>query len=417
MFDRDLRRGWWFTIHKWVGIVAGLWILLLALTGAVIAFHGELRSALEKGLYRTGRCDVVPRFDLMEQAVVKAFPDFDIRRVERENIYCDESYRFIIGEKNSASPISGTLWDTEVFVDPGDGRIIGSRPWLSVVQAAYQFHGFLLTGMAGRQVLGFLGLILLTNVIAGVVVWWPRSGKIALAFRVRWKGRAQVLFRDLHNVAGACAVPVLGLMLVTGLSLTFPEPVQKFLRLFADSQEVEKTATTDRQESRAVLSDLHNEMASITAQHLAAADQGPPKRAGLQAVYDSMEEALPGHVPIRIYYPTGAVGGFFFYVSQGAGGGFSTTVTGYLNPFTARLFFRNDEHQQEVFQWWVNWSFFAHSGKYFGLAGRIVVFVMAVILVGLVATGLYLWLARPIPVPRRSKDRIPSSTSIPSENT
>lgn len=388
-------------LHKWIGIVFGIWIFLMGVTGALIAFHAELRTALAPSLFRTGDCGAVPRFDLMEAAVRAAYPEYKLRRIERENRYCDESYRFIVGRHDATSTTYGPLADTEVFVDPRDGRILGSEPWLGVIQTAYQLHGFLLSGRVGRTVLGFLGLILLVNVICGLVVWWPAKSKVPLrrrlaaSLKVRWNSRPRMLLRDLHKVAGVCTILVFGLILITGLSLTFPEPTQRFLRLFADAPASEASSGASPARGRAVLSDLHAGMARITRMQQGSPGQQPPERVGAQQIYDTMQRTLPGNVPIRIYFPSGAMGGFFFYISQRPErDDYSTTFTAYLNPFDATVFYRSDHHREHAFQWWVTWSLFAHSGRFFGLPGRIVALLMGLILAGLVVTGFYVWLAK-----------------------
>ena len=63
-------RQYWLSLHKWVALTIGVWIVLNGLSGSVLVFQRELEAALNPDLYRTEQ--EIPgsiNLDALEQSV------------------------------------------------------------------------------------------------------------------------------------------------------------------------------------------------------------------------------------------------------------------------------------------------------------------------------------------------------------
>jgi uncharacterized iron-regulated membrane protein len=188
-----------FRIHRWVGLLSGLPLLVVSLTGAVLVFAGEINEVLWRDLL------VVPAggaplptttlYELVRQAHPAAV-DIGIRRLPGR---ADRSVVFAVADRRTY----------RVFVDPSSGRILGRREagrfsedpmgWL------VQLHFTLLAGRAGACAVGLLSVLLLLSIASGVFVY-RRFVVRVLLFQVpiRWRDWRRGS-SDLHRVVGVWA--------------------------------------------------------------------------------------------------------------------------------------------------------------------------------------------------------------------
>lgn len=89
--------------------------------------------------------------------------------------------------------------------------------WISLL------HTELLAGEAGETAIGIGGLLLIGLCATGLVVWWPRNGKISQGFKVQRSGHWKRLNFDLHRASGIYAVLFLLLTASTGTAFVFNE--------------------------------------------------------------------------------------------------------------------------------------------------------------------------------------------------
>lgn len=200
-----------FKLHLYTGLLAGLLLVLSGLTGSALVFREELEA-----LAHPERLVVAPQgervaLDRVMQTVRRAYPGdrpFAIRMPRAPQ----EAYLIKL---NSAH-------DRFVYVDPSNGRLLGAhRQKQSVLGWIVLLHTELLAGETGKTVLGIGGLLLVGLCVTGLVLWWPRNGKISQGFTVRWSARRKRLNFDLHRVSGFYASLLLLLTASTGAAFVF----------------------------------------------------------------------------------------------------------------------------------------------------------------------------------------------------
>lgn len=194
-------------LHRWLGIVLGVFISVVGLTGSWLIYDRELAAPTYQ-LETTG--NPLSLQQLYEQALQRLPAQTNVSvRFPREP---DLPYQFWAGE-------------SQVVVDQYTGKVLAVRDaefwphgWM------FHLHKELLLGKPGETWAGWIGMGVLLMVLAGVVLWWPKKWKNAFQLR-RSQGR-MIFWRDLHKQAGLIATPFLLLAVVTGVNLSFSEWVR-----------------------------------------------------------------------------------------------------------------------------------------------------------------------------------------------
>ena len=200
------------TIHTWIGIVAGLFLSVIALTGSVILFRAEFeRAALPKSAAAGNNSRRASLTDAA-RAVAVLRPESHIRRVR---ISAGAGDPYIIQIQSSGKRTE------RIVADASSGEVLG------FVQASWvdwmvDLHRNLLAGPTGRSTVGAFGIVLFVLSATGIVMWLtgPRNWRAWIS--VRRKGSATRFNYELHRASGLWAYVFLGLISFTGIELAYP---------------------------------------------------------------------------------------------------------------------------------------------------------------------------------------------------
>ncbi|MDQ8194964.1 PepSY-associated TM helix domain-containing protein [Coraliomargarita sp. SDUM461004] len=203
-----------FRVHLCVGVVAGLIIGLLCLTGAVLAFEDDFIAAAEKDSVILELAAAAERkaIDELVRMAQEAEPDAIFSQI----VIASEpstAWRLNIGRRDFRylNPYTGEIWQSEAqglrdffFFN------FELHRWL-VLQGDSRDTGRMITNVAN---LGFLFLCL-----SGLYLWFPRvwrwkAFRAVLMLKRGAKGKARDF--NWHNVFGFWALIPLILMILTG---------------------------------------------------------------------------------------------------------------------------------------------------------------------------------------------------------
>ena len=219
--SRARARGVWIWAHKWLGLVLGGFLTLLGLTGAFNVVYRELDVSFHPEL---------------ATATPSARPIGPQRALTIARAAVPEPIGFLMAP-DAVQPVwtavivrGGDRWT--VSIDPGTGRVLGVRDQQrSVFMTIYRLHAdLLLRRFWGEQAVGVLGLVLLVLSGSGLWIWWPRSGFWRALARLRTRPR-QILYHDLHALAGAWSALLLLFIALTGVGVVFPGLIRPVVAL------------------------------------------------------------------------------------------------------------------------------------------------------------------------------------------
>jgi sulfite reductase (NADPH) flavoprotein alpha-component len=207
-------------LHSIVGLAAALIVSMMGLTGALMSFEDEIQAGLNAAL-----AHVPPR------AEAPLAPAELVARLQADPALGKVSALTLSRDPGSAARVrfardEGGGRPASLLVDPYDGRVLGTPSGEAFFATIRKLHRWLLLpgdgNGAGRQITGATVLGLVTLLITGLVLRWPRRAGSATAWlkpQLGLSGRG--LHRSLHSVVGTWLLPVYLVMALTGLSYSY----------------------------------------------------------------------------------------------------------------------------------------------------------------------------------------------------
>lgn len=203
-------------IHLYLGLIAGLVIMVTCLTGAILVFEKELQQAFFHERYFTSPQQERMALDDIQGGLLKAVPGAKITGIK---VYNDARRNVEI----SFSDPSKKDVRLTAFIDPYNGELKEIYNYReSFFYKVMDLHRWMLAGDTGKLVVGICTLIFLFIILTGIVLWWPRNKQI-LKQRLKIKTGASFkrLNHDYHIVVGFYSAILLFIFSFTGLAWSF----------------------------------------------------------------------------------------------------------------------------------------------------------------------------------------------------
>lgn len=261
----------WFTVHKWLGLALGLPVLIIFLTGAVLVWKDSVDDLLHPQRRVDAAASEAPNFYVAAAGRIVA-PDERIA-----NLTYPTGNGPVVVSTIRAGERSAMQGHFRYFLHPVTGALLdrasldfGPMRWVHVL------HGSLLLGRLGARLVGLVALILLLSACSGLWLWWPTKG--AFIRGLRWR-RTQSINANLHHQAGYLVALPLGILSVTGATITFPGT---FVALSGDA------AAANAELARDAAPPLSQSQSSLA--HVVAAAGSPRPRAIVTVVWPTTVE-------------------------------------------------------------------------------------------------------------------------------
>lgn len=207
-----------FTVHRWAGLSAALFLLVVTLSGSLLLFQHDLKPVLHPERYRIqppegGRASL----DRVYQTVRNAYPDAhgivfrELPERPEETVIISFGDPHAAGEKGrylSVNPYTGQVLHTSGADKDFEGNVFG---WLLALH-----HG-LQAGMIGELFVALTAISLFVCISTGLYVYRKNIVRVLL-FRVpvRFK-KGHSKYSSLHRVIGVWALLFNLLIATTGL--------------------------------------------------------------------------------------------------------------------------------------------------------------------------------------------------------
>ena len=203
-----------FQIHLWTGIGAGLYILLMSVTGSALVFRRELvRSLAREPRVAVGLGAPMSEEEL-KQVAKRAYPDYQVTRVSlRKNP--DQAAEISL-ERHDKKLLR--LFNPYTGADLGDSIRMGFRfvLWLA------DLHDNLLVAQTGRLINAGGGIFTALLALTGAVIWWPGSNTWRRSLSFRWKSNPKGFNWTLHSALGFWTFGFFSMWAITGIYLSIP---------------------------------------------------------------------------------------------------------------------------------------------------------------------------------------------------
>lgn len=212
-----------FQVHLWSGIILGIYVFLVCLSGSAVVFRNDLYDLLFTKTKVAVSGKPLTR-DQMTQAAQRAYPGYAVQAIHRGRFQTEATDILLV---------KGWRHKDRLF-DPYLGRDIGPSVdiYYRMLHFASDLHGNLLFGAAGLQANGVGGFLISIMCLTGMVVWWPgiatwRRG-LTLRRDVGWKR----FNWDLHSAIGFWTVSLILMWALTAAYFVFPDPFRAAIELF-----------------------------------------------------------------------------------------------------------------------------------------------------------------------------------------
>lgn len=373
-------------LHRWCGLFTALFLIVAGLTGAVIAWDHELDAWLNPALHRVAEPSATPLPALsLAERLEAAEPAMRIRYLP---LAAEPGQTLLVFGEPRLDPRTHeplALDFNQVAVNPGTGVVQAKRTWgafalsrETLLPFLYKLHYSLhlphVRGMeAGVLFMGIVALVWALDALIALSISFPsvRALRKSFAFRVR-QGGYRLLF-DLHRSGGVWLWPLLLVLAVSALSMNLG---RELVRPIVAQLSPLTPSPYDALDASAAL----DTPKVARAQALAAA-VAEARRRGIEAPAGGIAySALAGIYEVGFFEPggehgDGTLGVPWVYVDARDG-----RVRGARVPGTGSA---GDLFMQAQFP--------LHSGRLFGVWGRVVVSVLGLLIAGLSATGLVIW--------------------------
>src|SRR3954469_25714147 len=169
-----------FTVHMWVGLILGILLALLGLSGSLLVYDEAVANMLDKRPQALTAGMPLP-LSMIQSIARDAAAEKGMKGGQMQIILPEEprqpiSVPFngisVMGNVPGAPRRPGLL----LFIDPVSGAVLDSRKAVlpGLLTFAHQLHGnFLMSRDFGRPFVGWLGLAMCILGLSGLVLWWP----------------------------------------------------------------------------------------------------------------------------------------------------------------------------------------------------------------------------------------------------
>lgn len=197
--------------HFYAGLYVVPFLLMLALTGAVMVYFTGFQTRLGFTVHVTPQATTLP-VSVQAQAVQALHPQGQLREYIAPRAP-DEASWFVLQRDGLSEAVA---------VDPHTAQVLQLVDKENTPFAwAERIHGTLLLGDVGDRLIEVAAGFGIVMIVTGLYLWWPRAGmpwaKVLLP-DLRLRGR--LFWRSLHASVGFWLSAVLFVFLLTGLSWT-----------------------------------------------------------------------------------------------------------------------------------------------------------------------------------------------------
>lgn len=360
-----------FWLHLAAGVTAGIVIVLMSVTGVLLAFERQIVAFSERGLRATAADASRAPLPLSQVVAAAAGPTSDAKPSN------------LIIRSDRLAPVTVAFGrERTVFVNPYTGAVLGegASRVRGFFEANKSLHRYLaMKGEArdrGKAITGAANLAFLFIVLSGIVIWIPRRRtrtgfRNAMFFRRGLQGRA----RDFswHHVLGIWAFLPLVAIVFSAVVISYSWATRLVYRAFGSTPPKQQQPANERSGGK---------LDSALLDRISTAARSEAAR------------VAPGWQSLSLRLPLSQKGPVTFALDEGNGARPDKRSQLLIDPKTTRLVEHKTYAGQEAGQQARAWLRWIHTGEAGGIPGQFVAMLASAAAVVLAYTGLALALRR-----------------------
>lgn len=266
----------WFKIHWFLGITAGIILLVVGLSGAMLSFEKEIMNAMNKNSYTVLAQDGVERLSTKEllEKFQYQLPEAKINSISFSNDKTSSTIINVAG-KEARKGIN-------YYVNPYDATILPElkgKEFFSFVLTLHRWLAF--SGDArevGKQAVAISTIALIVLMISGIAVYWATIKRAFFkSFTFSFKHKKRAFLSTMHSAIGMWVIPFYLLVSLTGIIMSYDvvkdtlynmagvQKPQKMQGMKSQGKEENKIAKFDEYEKAVNLFDNFSEKSYSTA--------------------------------------------------------------------------------------------------------------------------------------------------------
>ena len=367
-------------LHKWLGLIIGLIIFIISVTGCIYVFYDDLKTTIYPERYSIQ--------DRVMPASMQALPLTELitiannhlpknEKVTRVDLYPAKNRTWVFrANKTDKSKIlynEYTVYYKRVFINPYNGKVqFVENTKYEFFQVLLQLHQTLLLGSkVGKTIVSVSTILFMILTISGVVLWWPKKWKKKLVkkaiwvdFSVKWKR----LVYDLHNVLGFQTFLLALIVAYTGLIFAFPGLKKSTIQFFNTVSISSKNNNSVQSSNKIIL-----QPSNILNQSLTYALSKHPT-ADMMSIRLRDEEEKEQDVQVRL--EKGKTSVFKWY---------------YFDKSSGELTNLKSSKDQNLGDQIAGMNYDLHTGGIWGYPTKILAFIVSFICASLPVTGAIVW--------------------------
>ncbi len=355
MLHNSILRKVIYLLHLYIGIILGLLITLICLSGTAIVYKPELEKLSVKDIaFVKPTSQTVPLQTLLENVRLE-YPQAKINNL------------VLYGGKNCAYSFRTTFPDEkgriQIYVNPYTGKVTGvDRYRYKIFQWLYDFHVNLLWKKNGAMIVSLSGFFLIFLTVSGFLLLPKRH---IFSFHRRMGLRAR-LFKS-HSIIGICTSIFLLAIAFTGSYFGFKKEYQSFFESISAGKAIVPAPKVDKYTGNWV---------------------------PLDSVLATAQEKFKDGTPTMIFFPKDDTSVFSVRMHQKWD--FERTGSNhiYIHPTTGKIIATNLWKDKPAAEKLVRSMYFIHFGTFLGHFSRILWILISLTVPFLYFTGFYIWVIR-----------------------
>lgn len=237
-------------IHLWTGLISGLVIIAVCLSGTIYVYNTEIREWSNAELHKVkiphnaSRKSVDELYNIIQQAGLGNVTAISIPADPGKSVQVNvraEGDKSRFGTSYYIDPYSGAILgnslgtnNTEEFM----GYMFSLHRWLLLDRIEKPLIGELPNRQLGSYITGGATILFTLGLLTGLVIWFPQKLKAwKQGLRVKWNANWKRLNFDLHNTLAFYAFIFLLFMGATGPFWSYPWYKDGWQKLWGTYQE------------------------------------------------------------------------------------------------------------------------------------------------------------------------------------